>query len=130
MKAFSVAALAASVLQAPIATADEIRHLTFPAALLGTWAQTEQQCASKDPSNVTIEKAKYSDSTGSCAVRWIVETAGSQGPNYAAHALCTSSVNPSQTETVNIIIRPAADGRATMGRSFNALETYQRCPAG
>ncbi len=130
MKRFAVVVLAASALQTSFAAADQVRRLAFPTAMLGTWAQTEQQCASKDPSNVTIESTKYGDSSGSCAVRWIVETAGSRGPNYAVHALCTSSADPSQTETVNIIVRPQPDGRATMGRSFDKLATYLRCPAG
>ena len=36
------------------AHADEIRHLTFPDVMLGTWAETAEQCAAKDKSNVVI----------------------------------------------------------------------------
>jgi hypothetical protein len=67
------------------ADADEIRHLTFPNVMLGTWAETAEQCAAKDKSNVVIEPAKYGDGAGSCAVRWIVQTSGSRGVNYAVH---------------------------------------------
>jgi hypothetical protein len=112
------------------AGADAVRHTTFSAALLGTWAETAQQCADKDKSNILIEPAKYGDANGSCAVRWIVETPGSLGVNYAVHAYCTSASQPAKTQTVNIIIRPEANGRATMGRSFETLKSYQRCPAG
>ena len=56
------------------AHADEIRHLTFPDVMLGTWAETAEQCAAKDKSNVVIGPAKYGDGAGSCAVRWIVQT--------------------------------------------------------
>ncbi len=129
MKGACVLALAVATLLPLRATADEVRRLAFPAAMLGTWAENQQQCASKDASNITINTNSYGDSSGNCTVRWIVETAGSHGPNYAVHALCISSADPSQNETVNIIVRPEADGRATMGRSFNALKTYQRCPA-
>ncbi len=129
MRRVSVAALAVAVLSPLGATADEVRRVVFPAALLGTWAESPDQCGTKDKSNVVIENTKYGDGTGTCAVRWIVETPGSLGVNYAVHALCTSAEDSNKTETVNIIIRPAADGRATMGRSFNALKTYQRCPA-
>lgn len=122
--------LAISALLSRAASADEIRHTAFPAALSGTWAETTQQCADKDKSNIVIEPAKYGDTNGSCAVLWIVETAGSLGPNYSVHALCTSASQPAKTQTVNIIIRPEANGRATMGRSFDSLKSYQRCPAG
>jgi hypothetical protein len=30
--------------------ADEIRHATFPNVMLGTWAETAEQCAAKDKS--------------------------------------------------------------------------------
>jgi len=77
-----------------VAHADEIRHLTFPNVMLGTWAETAEQCAAKDKSNIVIEPAKYGDGGGSCAVRWIVQTSGSRGINYAVHALCTSASLP------------------------------------
>ncbi len=126
----SLIAAAAALLLPQAAGADAVRHTTFPAELLGTWAETAQQCADKDKSNILIEPAKYGDASGTCAVRWIVETPGSQGVNYAVHALCTSASQPTKTQIVNIIVRPEASGRATMGRSFETLKSYQRCPAG
>jgi hypothetical protein len=113
-----------------VAAGDEIRHTTFPSAMIGTWGQTAEQCTAKDKSNVLIEAAKYGDAAGSCAVRWIVETAGSRGTNYAVHALCTSASDSSKTQIVDIIIRPQSKDHASMGRSFEDLKTYQRCPAG
>ena len=35
--------------------ADDIRLSTFPNVLLGTWAETAQQCAAKDKSNVIMK---------------------------------------------------------------------------
>jgi hypothetical protein len=112
----------------PAAHADIVRRITFPAVLLGTWAENADQCAAKDKSNVLIESANYGDGSGSCVVRWIVETAAARGTNYAVHALCTSASHPDKTQIVNIIIRPQADGRAVMGRGFDNLKTYMRCP--
>lgn len=110
------------------AHADIVRLVTFPAALLGTWAENSDQCTAKDKSNVLIQSANYGDGSGSCVVRWIVETAGSRGTNYAVHALCTSASHPDKTQVVNIVIRPQSDGRAVMGRGFDNLKTYLRCP--
>jgi hypothetical protein len=70
--------------------ADETRRSIFPNVLLGTWAETAQQCAAKDKSNVVIEPAKYGDSDGSCEVRWILPTSFSEhfgGANGAADDL-------------------------------------------
>jgi hypothetical protein len=47
-----------------VAHADEIRHTTFPNAMLGTWAETAEQCAAKDKTNIVIEPAKYRDGGG------------------------------------------------------------------
>jgi hypothetical protein len=129
MNRASLLIIAISAMLSQSATADEIRHMTFPNVMIGTWAQTAEQCAAKDKSNILIAASKYGDASGSCDVRWIVETAGSQGLNYAVHALCISASNPAKTQVVDIIIRPHGDGRASMGRSFEDLKTYQRCPS-
>jgi hypothetical protein len=126
MRTASLIVLSGLLVQA--AHADEIRHLTFPNVMLGTWAETAEQCAAKDKSNVVIQPAKYGDGAGSCAVSWIVETAGSRGTNYAVHALCTSASIPEKTQIVNIIVRPLGQDRAAMGRSFEDLKDYLRCP--
>jgi hypothetical protein len=111
-----------------VARADEIRHAAFPNVLLGTWAETAEQCAAKDKTNYVIEPAKYRDGGGSCEVRWIVETAGSGGTNYAVHSLCTSASLPEKTQIKDIIVRPLGPDRAAMGRSFEDLKNYLRCP--
>ncbi len=116
--------------------ADENRLSTFPNDVLGTWAETAQQCAAKDKSNIVIEPAKYGDGSGSCAVSRIVESEGSRGINYAVRALCTSASLPEKTQTVNIIVRTLGPDRAAMGRIylrspgsvFDDLKTYLRCP--
>jgi hypothetical protein len=130
MKRIAIVILSVSALPIQAAIGDEIRHTAFPAAFLGSWAETPDKCTTRDESNIVIEPGQYGDAQGSCAVRWIVETPGSHGPNYAVHAYCTSAAQPAKTQTVNIIIRPQDDGRAKMGRSFGNLKEYQRCPAG
>ena len=118
-----------SLLTLQAAVADEIRHTAFPGSLLGTWGLSADLCKANDKSNVAIAKTTYSDADGACNVQWIVETAGSRGPNYAVHASCSSSSNPSQTSVRNIIIRPESADRISIGPTFEALKIYQRCPA-
>jgi hypothetical protein len=128
----TTAVVAMSVISAvllPTAHADTIRRTEFPAALLGMWAKTAAQCAANDKSNIVIQAAKYGDADGSCALRWLVETAGAYGANYAVHAQCTSASRPVKIKIVNIIIRPESQDAALMGRSFDDLKSYQRCTA-
>jgi hypothetical protein len=98
--------------------ADELRLSTFPNVILGTWAETAQQCAAKDKSNVVIEPSKYGDGDGSCAVSWIDQSEGSRGINYAVHSLCTCASLPEKTQTKDIIVRPLGPDRAAMGRIY------------
>jgi len=85
--------------------AGEVHRLaTFPAALQGTWAETPDKCGNNDKSNVMIDSANYSDSTGSCAVQWILELPGSLGDNVRGS--CTSADDPDKSDGVNIVIRP------------------------
>jgi hypothetical protein len=128
VKPIIVLAFAIFPLALESAAADEIRRATLPSSLLGTWAENSERCTSKDKSNVIIETSKYGDGSGSCSVRWVVETANPHGSNYAVHALCTSTADHAKSQIVNIIIRPQGDDRAFMGRSFTGLKSYQRCP--
>jgi hypothetical protein len=44
------------------------------------------------------------------------------------NSLCTSASLPEKTQTKNIIVRPLGPDRAAMGRSFEDLKNYLRCP--
>jgi hypothetical protein len=122
------AIVAVSVLPPQRAGADEIRHTTFPSVLVGRWAPSAELCAAKDKSNVTIAADGYSTADGKCSVRWIVETAGSLGPNYAVHAQCEGDTQPAKPDVVNMILRPEGGGKVFIGTSFTDLKPYLRCP--
>src|ERR1700688_4822167 len=92
------AILAVSALPARHADADEIRHTTFPSVLVGRWAPSAELCAAKDKSNITIAADGYSTADGKCSVRWIVETPGSRGPNYAVHAQCEGDTQAARAD--------------------------------
>jgi hypothetical protein len=78
--------VAASALLSQETVGHGVRLSNFPAALVGSWAETADQCGAKDKSTISIESAKYGDASGTCAVLWIEETPGSEGTNYAVHA--------------------------------------------
>jgi len=110
------------------AGADEVRHTTFPAVLIGTWAPSAELCAAKDKSSITIAATGYSTADGKCSVGWIVETAGSRGPNYAVHAQCEGDAQKARADVVNVILRPESADRVSIGKSFTDLKPYLRCP--
>jgi hypothetical protein len=125
-----LAILAIAALPPQRAGADEIRHLTFPNVLLGRWAPSAELCAAKDKSNIAITADGYSTADGKCNVRWIVETAGSRGPNFAVHAQCEADGQAARADVVNLILRPEGADQVVIGKSFTDLKPYLRCPAG
>jgi hypothetical protein len=122
----TISAIMASLPQR--AGADEVRHTTFPSVLVGRWAPSAELCAANDKSNITIASDGYSTADGKCSVRWIVETAGSLGPNYAVHAQCGGDTQPAKPDVVNMILRPEGGDRVSIGTSFTDLKHYLRCP--
>jgi hypothetical protein len=128
--AILLAILAIAALPPQRAGADEIRHLTFPNVLVGRWAPSAELCAAKDKSNIAITADGYSTADGKCSVRWIVETAGSRGPNYAVHAQCEVDGQAARADVVNLILRPEGADQVVIGKSFTDLKPYVRCPAG
>jgi hypothetical protein len=128
--AIFLAILVISALPPQPAGADEVRHITFPSALVGRWAPSAELCAAKDKSNITIAADGYSTADGKCSVRWIVETPGSLGPNYAVHAQCEGDGQAARADVVNMILRPEGGDQVSIGRSFTDLKPYLRCPRG
>jgi hypothetical protein len=124
-----LAILAIAALPSQRAGADEVRHTTFPSVLVGRWAPSAELCAAKDKSAIAIAADGYSTADGKCSVRWIVETAGSRGPNYAVHAQCEGDGQPAKPDVVNMILRPEGNDRASIGKSFTDLKSYVRCPS-
>jgi hypothetical protein len=121
-----VAAISAGAIQ--VAAADEIRHTTFPALLLGGWAQSADLCAKGDKSNFAITASNYTGPDGSCAVEIIVETAGADGPNYSVRGSCKATPQD-QPRVVSMIMRLKGANGMVVGSSFGDLKPYQRCPA-
>ena len=127
VSAILFAIFAVSVLPSQRAGADEIRHTTFPSVLVGRWAPSAELCAAKDKSNITVATDGYSTADGKCSVRWIVETAGSLGPNYAVHAQCEGDAQPAKPDVVNMNLRPEGGDKVSIGTSFTDLKPYLRC---
>jgi hypothetical protein len=118
MNRFAILAVVALTLSP--AAADEVRRAAIPGVMLGTWAETPEQCATKDKSNVSIESTKYGDGSGTCAVRWVITTPSPHGTNYAVHALCTSAKDQSKTKpSISSFGRSTTTARRWGDRSTN-----------
>jgi hypothetical protein len=117
-----------SVLAVDPATADEVRHTTFPGPLLGAWGQSADNCAKGDKTNFSITTSDYTGPDGSCTLDVVVETPGPKGPNYSVRGRCKATAQD-QPHVVSVIMRPDGPNQISAGTSFTDLKPYQRCPA-
>lgn len=119
--------LAVSALTIQAASGDEVRHNSFAAALVGTWAQRAELCATNDTSNVIIAETSFADADGKCTVETIVERAAESGTIYSARGRCA---DPSgKFHVANLIVRTEANDKLSLGATFAGLKSYRRCPA-
>jgi hypothetical protein len=117
----------ASVLVSSAALADSVRHLTVPERFWGTWAPSADLC--RDNKSTFVVSAKgYVTSQANCAIQWLTETAGSDGPIYSAHMRCSSLAEPQETKEVNQIIVSNDRGELSAGPEFKDLKRYRLCP--
>ena len=109
------------------ALADSVRHLSVPERLWGTWAPSADLC-SDSKSTFVVSAKGYVTSQASCAIQWVTETAGADGPIYSAHMRCASRAEPQETTEVNEIIVSNDRGQLSAGPDFKDLKSYRLCP--
>ncbi len=121
--------LGISMLASQAVFGDEIRHTKFSAAMLGTWAPSQELCNAKDNSSIIISETQFRSSYGDCNVQWIVERAAARGVTYGVHARCAEPSQPDRVGALDLVLWPQGSDRISIGKSFEDLKIYQRCPA-
>ena len=117
----------ACVLLSGGALADSVRHLSVPERIWGTWAPSADLC--RDSKSTFVVSAKgYETSQASCAIQWVTETAGADGPIYSAHMRCSSRAEPPETTEETRVIVSNDRGQLSAGSDFKDLKSYRLCP--
>ena len=114
-----------AILTSNAASADVVRRNSVPDSYWGTWVTTGSILTT-----TTLSAKTYADTQESCAVIWVSETAGVNGPIYSAHLQC--SHRPEQTGErfpLNLIIWPKSADEIAVGPSFMSLKIFRRCRA-
>lgn len=122
-------ALTLSALTSQSVSGDEVRRTKFAAALWSTWALHVAQCTTKDDKTVTISEGQFDSPDSSCNVQWIVERATARGATYGVHARCVDRLRPDKVNPSDFIIRLENSDLISIGKTFDDLKSYQRCPA-
>jgi hypothetical protein len=114
-----------AILMSNVASADVVRRNSVPDSYWGTWVTTGSILVT-----TTLSAKTYADTQESCAVIWVSETAGANGPIYSAHLQC--SHRPERTGErfpLNLIIWPKSADQIAGGPSFMSLKIFRRCRA-
>jgi hypothetical protein len=114
-----------AILMSNVAIADVVRHDSVPEFYWGTWMTT-----GSDLFAIKLSAKTYASNEATCAVIWISETAGANGPIYSAHLQCSRhSDRVGEQFPSNLIIRPKSADEIAVGPSFTSLKIFRRCRA-
>lgn len=131
MRIRSVVTIAATVLFATAAEASEVRMLSLPDSVLGSWAPSADACDGSAPGKVDVGAKTHSDEDMSCEVSWVTVTASRDGPVYSARSICTQSKSGKKLEPSYFLITPRPDNKVLLRMPFAPLDkqlvTYQKC---
>ena len=108
----------------PSATLADVRHNAIPVSLHGTWASSAQSC-SKAHEAIVLTKNSYAGPKGRCSVPWVIESAGAHGTIYSAHLRCPSAGDAEGGST--LILMPKGDNQLSIGDTFEAMKSHERC---
>ena len=73
------------------ASASDVRLLSFPDSVRGTWGPSTDACKGSAPGKIDIAEKTHSTADASCAVSWVTVTASRDGPVYSARSMCTET---------------------------------------
>lgn len=104
--------------------AETMRHRNFPEALRGIWAESAESCGRSAPSQIILT----ADMADECTVNSVAETPSVDGAVFSALLRCPLNNERASFSEAVLIVRPRADNRAAIGKSFDTLKVYQRCP--
>lgn len=103
-----------------------LRHSAVPQTLQGIWWPAGA-CSGAERA-IVLEAKSYKSAAVSCAVDYVSETPGRQGPIFSARLLCEGTqAQGGRPSARDLIIRPDGAGRISLGATFADLAPYQLC---
>src|SRR5262245_42454236 len=131
MRIGPVVALAVAALINSAASASDVRILSFPDNVRGSWAQSADACKGSVPGKVDITDSTHSNADTSCKIAWITVTASRDGPVYSARSMCTQTKTGKKLEPSYLLVTPRPDNTVLVRMPFappdKQLVTYQKC---
>jgi len=131
MRIGPVSTVAAVTLFGAAASASDVRILSFPDSVRGTWAPSADACKGSAPGKVEIAAKTHSTADQSCEISWITVTPSRDGPVYSARSMCTRTKTGKKLEPSYLVVTPRPDNKLLVRMPFAKpdaqLVTYQKC---
>jgi hypothetical protein len=131
MRIGPVVAILATALLGTAAAASDVRILSFPDSVRGSWAPSADACKGTAPGKVDVTAKSHSSSNATCEVSWITVTASRDGPVYSARSICTESRTGKKLEPSYLLVTPRPDNtllvRMPLAKPDAQLVTYRKC---
>jgi hypothetical protein len=130
--AFSVvAAVVTTTLLAAAASASDVRLLSFPDSVFGSWAPSADACKGSAPGKVDIAAKTHSNADASCEISWVTVTPSRDGPVYSARSMCKQAKTGQALEPSYLVVTPRPGNtllvRMPFAKPGAQLVTYQKC---
>jgi hypothetical protein len=120
-----------ALLGATAAPASDVRILSFPDSVQGTWAPSADACKASDKERIDIAAKSHRSTDATCEVAWITVTASREGPVYSARSICTKTGTGQKEEPSYLLVTPRPDNtvlvRMPYAKPDEQLVTYRKC---
>lgn len=131
MRIRPVLTVLAAALFSAAALASDVRLLSFPESVQGSWAPSADACKGSALGKVEITAKTHSTADASCEISWITVTASRDGPVYSARSICKETKTGKKLEPSYLVVTPRPDNtllvRMPFARPDAQLVTYQKC---
>lgn len=109
--------------------ASDVRILSLPASVTGTWAPSAGACTGSE--KLSIAPKQHSTADASCEIVWITVTASRDGPVYSARSNCAGTTGGPKEAPSYFVVSPRPDNKLAV-RLLDAepgsdMVTYQKC---
>jgi hypothetical protein len=126
-----VVTIIATALLGSAALASDVRILSFPDSVRGSWAPSADACKGTAPGKVDINEKTHSNADTSCEIAWTTVTASRDGPVYSARSMCKQTKTGKKLEPSYFLVTPRPDNKVLVRMPFappdKQLVTYQKC---
>jgi hypothetical protein len=131
MRIGPVVATIATALLSTAASASDVRLLSFPDSVQGSWAPSADACKGSAPGKVDIAAKAHSNADANCEVSWITVTPSRDGPVYSARSMCTQTKTGKKLDPSYLVVTPRPNNTVLVRMPFappdKQLVTYQKC---